>query len=186
MIESLPADAWLALAVPDVGKTLAKVVRALQANPLIGAQYAQVEKRVRDRTGIDLGEDILTLGDVGLFARGNSATVVAEAREQTLERLRALIGPRAHDRLRVGGPVHASSGLGDTPLFRKATGALGGRPTLFVDFGAALKVAEASPRHRDDAHFERARPRLRHIEYVAGGVRRTGGLDVARGVIGLR
>jgi hypothetical protein len=186
LIESAPADAWLALAVPDVGRTLTKVADALKANPLIAAQYAQVAERVRARTGLDLDKDILTLGDVGLFARGSSATLEAEAGTATLQRLRALAASRTKHRLRVSAPVDAATTLGGTPLFEKAAAAIGARPTLFVDFGAALRVAAASPHHRDDAHFERALPRLRHIEYVAGGAVRDSDLDVARGVIGLR
>lgn len=186
LIESLPADAWLGLAVPDVGQMLGKVVGALKSNPLIAAQYANIAQRVRARTGLDIDKDILTLGDVGLFARGDTATLVAEARATTLLRLRALIGPRAHHRLRVTGPVHAANALGDTPLFKKAAAAIGQRPTLFVDFAAALKVAATSPHHRGDSHFKRALPHLRHIEYIAGGARRDGGLDVVRGVIGIR
>lgn len=186
LIESVPADAWLALAVPDVGKTLSKIADALKANPLIASQYPRVAAAVRARTGLDIDKDILTLGDVGLFARGTTATVFAEAGSTTLARLRALVPSQAHHRLQVRGPLHAASPLGDTPLFQKAAAAIGRRPTLFADFTAALKVAEASPHHRRDAGFKRALPRLRHIEYVAAGARREGGLDVARGVIGLR
>ena len=186
LIESMPADAWLALAVPDVGQTLGKIAGALRSNPLIAARYAEVASRIRTRTGIDLDQDILTLGDVGLFARGRTGTVVAEAGAQTLQRLRAFVEPRAHGRLQVSGPVHPDETIGSTPLFQKAAAAIGQRPTLFVDFGPALDVAAASPHHRDDARFKRALPRLRHIEYIAAGARRDGGLDVARAVIGLR
>lgn len=186
MIESLPADAWLALAVPDVGPTLRKALDALKANPLIAAGYAQIAARIQAQTGISIDNDVLTLGDVGLFARGQTATVVAQARAQTLRRLRAFALSRAAHRVRVSGPVRAANPLGATPLFRKAAAAIGRRPTLFVDFGAALRVAVASPHHHDDARFKRALPRLRHIEYVAAGARRDGGLDVARAVIGLR
>ncbi|HEX6715403.1 MAG TPA: DUF3352 domain-containing protein [Thermoleophilaceae bacterium] len=186
LIESLPADAWLALAVPDVGQTLGTVVGALKSSPLIAAQYGRVADAIRARTGLDLSKDILTLGDVGFYARGKTATLVAEAQQGTLERLRTFVQTRANHRLTVTAPVRADETLGDTPLFRKAAVAIGQRPTLFVDFGPALEVAAASPHHRDDAHFARALPRLRHIEYIAAGARRDGGLDVARGVIGLR
>jgi hypothetical protein len=191
MIESLPADAWLALAVPDVGRVLGKIASALKANPLIASQYAQIADRFRARTGLDLDKDILTLGDIGLFVRGTTpsravGTLAVQSRPATLARLRALIEPRAAHRLRVRAPVKAASALGDTALFRKAAAALGGRPTLFADFGRALELAASSPRHRSDAHFQRALPRLRHIEFVAAGARRDAGLDVARIVLGLR
>jgi hypothetical protein len=191
LIESMPADAWLALAVPDAGAALSKVAAALKANPLIASQYAQVAQKFRARTGVDLDKDILGLGDVGLFVRGKTpssagATVVAQSGAASLRRLQGLAARAGHGRVQVGRPAEVSQPLGSTPLFAKATAAIGQRPTLFMDFAPALRLAAASPHHRGDAHFQRALPRLRHIEYIAAGARRDGGLDVARGVIGLR
>jgi hypothetical protein len=191
LIESMPADAWLALAIPDVGQALSKVAGALKANPLIAAQYAQAAQRVRAKTGLDLDKDILKLGDVGLFVRGSrpasaAATVVAESSASSLRRLNALAARAPHGRLNVRPPATTAQALGATSLFAKANAAIGSRPTLFVDFAPALRLAAASPHHRADAHFQRALPRLRHIEYIAAGARRDGDLDVVRGVIGLR
>ena len=191
LIESMPAGAWLALAVPDVGQTLSKVADALKANPLIAAQYGQVAQRFRQRTGLDLDNDILKLGDVGLFAKGTtksslSATVVAESQGATLRRLQALASQAKHGHLQVRAPKRAAQPLGATPLFAKAKAAIGQRPTLLVDFASALALAAKSPHHRGDAEFQRMLPRLRHVEYVAAGARQDGGLDVARAVIGLR
>ena len=191
LIESMPAQAWLALAVPDVGQALGKVATALKANPLIASQYGRVADAFRRRTGLDLEKDLLTLGDVGVFARGTTpatvrGTLVVESRRATLRRLRALIAAHAKHRVAVRPPRRPVTALGDTTLFKKAAAAVGSRPTLFVDLGPALGLAAASPHHRSDAHFQEALPRLRHIEYVAAGVRREDGLDVARGVIGLR
>jgi Protein of unknown function (DUF3352) len=186
LIESMPGDAWLALAVPDAGATLGKIVASLKGNPIIASQYAQVAQRIRTRTGLDVDNDILTLGDVGVFARGMTATLVAEAHSSTLQRVRSLIPARASRRVHVAAPTRAAVALGTRPLFTKARAAIGERPTLFVDFAQALDLAAASPHHQRDAHFARALPRLRHIEFVAAGARRDGDLDVARGVIGLR
>jgi hypothetical protein len=82
--------------------------------------------------------------------------------------------------------AHPSARLGSTALFQKAAAAIGQRPTLFVDFGSALKLAAQSPRHAQDAHFQKALPHLEHVEYVAVGARRDDGLDVVRAVVGLR
>jgi hypothetical protein len=77
LIESLPANSWLAAAVPQVGQALGKVTRALKANPLIAAQYAQVAGQFRARTGLDLDKDVLAaLGDVGVFVRGTTPRTV--------------------------------------------------------------------------------------------------------------
>jgi hypothetical protein len=186
LIESLPADSWLALALPAVGQTLGKLASVVRANPLLAAPYAAYAERLHTRTGLDVDKDLLTLGDVGLFARGKSGTVVAQASGATLRRLRAFVEPATQRHLRVSGPVRARTTLGASPLFRKAAAAIGQRPTLFVDFAKALRVAAGSSQHRDDARFKRALPRLRHIEFMAAGARRDGGLDVARAVIGLR
>jgi hypothetical protein len=191
LIESMPADAWLALAVPDVGQTLSKLAGALKANPLIAAQYGQVAQRFRQGTGLDIDNDILKLGDLGVFATGRTkstaaATVVAQSPRATLRRLQALASKAKQGHLRVQAPRRAAQTLGSTPLFAKAKAAVGGRPTLFVDFAPALALAAKSPHHRGDADFQRALPRLRNIEFIAAGARQDAGLDVARAVIGLR
>jgi hypothetical protein len=186
LIESMPANAWLAFAVPDVGATLAKVAAALKSNPLIAAQYSQIAQQLRQRTGLDLDHDLLALGDVGLFARGASGTIVAQAPSATVRRLRALAAASTNGRLRVRGPARAANALADVPLFKEAAAVVGERPTLYVDFVRALRVAQASPHHRDDSDFKRALPRLRHVQFIAAGARRDGDLDVARAVIGLR
>jgi hypothetical protein len=82
--------------------------------------------------------------------------------------------------------LHPAARLGDSDLFRKAAAAIGERPTVFVDVGPALKLAAASPHHRADERFQRALPRLQHLEYAALGARREGNLDVLRAVLGLR
>lgn len=191
LIDSFPADAWFAAAAPQVGQALAKVVGALKANPLIAAQYGAMAKAFRARTGLDVGDDLLTLGDVGVFARGMkpsaaSAKLVARARASTLRRLRALIGPPTRGRVGVVGGVRPASRLGDTPLFEKAAAAIGGRPAVFADFARALELVRRSPHHGSDAHFQQALSLLRHVEFVAAGARRGAGADVLRGVIGLR
>jgi hypothetical protein len=102
LIEALPADSWVALALPQVGQALQKITAALKANPIIGGQYARVSAQVKRRTGLDVERDVLAgLGDVGAFVRGSSARtvgggVVLQARDgaalrRSLGRLPALI-----------------------------------------------------------------------------------------------
>ena len=191
LIETFPADAWLAAAAPKVGDALTKLVTALEANPLIGAQYGAFADGVRARIGLDIDKDLRTLGDVGLFVRGTTpssaaGTLVAQGKSTTLQRLRALLAAHTNGRLGLRAAVRPGSRLGDTPLFQRATAAVGGRPTVFVDLTRALELARASARHRAHGHLQQALPRLRHIEFIAAGARRAAGLDVLRGVIGLR
>ncbi|HYZ29404.1 MAG TPA: DUF3352 domain-containing protein [Thermoleophilaceae bacterium] len=191
LIETFPADAWLAAAAPKVGETLTKALAALKANPLIAAQYGALADSFRARTGLDIDKDLLTLGDAGLFARGTTpssagGTLVAHAKSATLQRLRALLASRTKGRLGVRAAVRPAARLGAAPLFEKATAAVGGRPTVFVDFARALELARASAHDRSRGHLQQALPRLRHIEFIAAGARRAAGLDVVRGVVGLR
>ena len=159
---------------------------------------------------------LAAVGDVGVFAHGTTprtvrgGVVIASSKParlaRTLRRVPALInqntaghvaavprrggfdvtGPRMARPFQVRTTVHPSGALGDTDLFKKAAAAIGERPTLFVAFAKALKLAARSPQHRSDADFKQAVPRLRHIEFVAAGARQDGGLDVLRGVVGLR
>jgi hypothetical protein len=80
---------------------------------------------------------------------------------------------------------HPNGRLGDSSLFQKAATAVGSRPTLFVAFAPALRLAAASPHHKNDSDFKQALPHLEHIDYVAVGARRDAGLDVLRTVIGI-
>jgi hypothetical protein len=201
LIEAMPADAWLAAAVPDVGPVLQKLAAGLQANPLIGAQYKQVLARVKAQTGIDIGRDVLaTLNDVGIYVQGTTPKLVHAGLWLTspkVMRLRrtvakaAALAPhgslkRLHVTVAKRFAAPSGGGLGDTDSFNKAQALIGGRPTVFVNFGKALQLAQASPHHKNDAKFQQALPHLRHIEYIAGGARREGQLDVLRGVVGLR
>jgi Protein of unknown function (DUF3352) len=159
---------------------------------------------------------LAAVGDVGLFARGTTQRTVRgglliaspkpAALARTLRRLPAVINRNGGGHLaataRAGGfdvkgrrmarpfqvrrAVHPNGKLGQTDLFKTAAAAIGGRPTVFVDVGRALKLSATSPHHRSEPDFKRALPRLRQIEFVAVGARRDAGLDVLRGVIGLR
>jgi hypothetical protein len=80
LIEQLPADAWFAAALPQVGQALTKLTDALKLNPLIAAAYAGVEARVKKGTGLDLERDVLAgIGDVAAFARGSTKATVGGA-----------------------------------------------------------------------------------------------------------
>ena len=199
LIDSMPASAWLALALPDVGPTLGNLAKALGSNPFTGVKYGQFRAHVKKAMGLDLQTDVFdAVGDFGAFVQGTTprtahGTLVVGSRKgasaaRLLRQGRRALPARAAKRMTLmpASRLHPRSRLADTLLFRKAQALLGGRPLVFVDFGKALALAEATPHHHDDAHFRRALPHLRHVDYAAAGVRRDGGVDVLRGVIGLR
>ncbi|MGH2741870.1 MAG: DUF3352 domain-containing protein [Thermoleophilaceae bacterium] len=66
----LPADAWLALAQPDLGKTIETYLDLIGSS--IGGRDV-IEQQFRAETGLDLEEDVISwMGDWGVFARGTS------------------------------------------------------------------------------------------------------------------
>ena len=66
----LPADAWLALAQPDLGKTIQGYLD-LFAGAAGGTEL--LEQQFRSETGLDLQEDVISwMGDWSLFVRGTS------------------------------------------------------------------------------------------------------------------
>lgn len=159
LIESLPASAWFALAVPDVGPALGQVVAALEANPLIAAPLEGFARRFEDRTGLDLERDVIgAVGDIALFALGNGprkagGAVIETARPAALAKALRRLPRMRGGRLRVieradrvvalhrARALPTGAELGQTPLFAKARQAIGERPTMVVDVRQAARHA---------------------------------------------
>jgi Protein of unknown function (DUF3352) len=70
LVNELPADSWLALAQPDLGKVLDYYVEAFGQS--VGGRDA-VAAQFQALTGLDLDRDLLGwMGDFGVFVRGTS------------------------------------------------------------------------------------------------------------------
>jgi hypothetical protein len=66
----LPADSWLAIAQPDLGKTLERYLDLFAAQMGVSDAIAQ---QLMQATGLDLHDDVLSwMGDWALFVRGTS------------------------------------------------------------------------------------------------------------------
>jgi uncharacterized protein DUF3352 len=66
----LPADSWLAMGQPDLGKTIDSYLE-LAAGAVGGRDV--IEQQLEAATGLDLQEDVISwMGDWGLFVRGTS------------------------------------------------------------------------------------------------------------------
>lgn len=73
LLRALPGSSWAALAVPNAGRSLQGVFGQL-AGAFGGAA---VEGQVRRQFGLDLQQDVFSwMGDLGLFARGSSVSIV--------------------------------------------------------------------------------------------------------------
>jgi hypothetical protein len=118
LMNELPADSWLALAQPDLGKVLDHYVEAFGAS--VGGREA-LETQLRAMTGLDLERDVLGwMGDFAVFVRGttvrelNGAVVIEtkdpDASGRLLSRLEALAeGSEQSSGTRVG-PLSAPGG----------------------------------------------------------------------------
>lgn len=153
LLEELPAESWVALGQPDVGKYLSQLVDTFAG--LAGGRDA-IAAQVRQRTGLDLDRDILGwIGDLGIFVQGTDPSsigggVVIESTDAAASR-RALAALRRLIETEGGADIRAADGGfqvrdGDTPagvffLQREdrvviaygeqaATAALGGGPGL--------------------------------------------------------
>jgi hypothetical protein len=66
----VPADAWLAMAQPELGKTLEAYADMVGSS--VGGRDV-IEQQLRAATGLDLQEDVISwMGDWGVFVRGTS------------------------------------------------------------------------------------------------------------------
>ena len=118
LMNELPADSWLALAQPDLGKVLDYYAEAFGAS--VGGREA-LESQLRTMTGLDLERDVLGwMGDFAVFVRGtsvselNGAIVIEtkdpEASGRLLARLEVLIERSEQSSGTRVGPLSAPGG----------------------------------------------------------------------------
>jgi hypothetical protein len=73
----LPADSWLAIAQPDLGKTISYFVDAFGG--LVGGRD-MLAQQLKAATGLDLDKDVISwMGDWSLFVRGESVAELSGA-----------------------------------------------------------------------------------------------------------
>ena len=108
LLGDVPADAWLALGQPDLGKTHRRAARPASAQR--SAAGTQIEQQLRAATGLNLDEAVGWMGDFSIFVRGESRPG-ARRRARRRDRRRGELGqdaagraaPRAHRRRRHAG-----------------------------------------------------------------------------------
>lgn len=78
LLASLPADAWLALDLGDLGEVVDNVLD--QSDEIIGFSRETLVAQVRSRTGIDLDRDVLSwLGESAIFVSGTDSSDIGGA-----------------------------------------------------------------------------------------------------------
>jgi hypothetical protein len=172
VIGSLPGDAWAALGLGDVGGTLKRTIDQFSSGGIGAGVISALNRQLRQSTGLDLNRDIIAaIGDVGLFASGNSLLTVGggavitspdpRAAQRLVTKLGALI-------TRFGRAQHVSVGRAAIPgakgiriLSPKLPGAINlvtAGNKLVVAYGdAATRSAIKSPRTLgDNPDFQQA------------------------------
>ncbi len=72
LLTDLPGGSWFAIAVADLGPMLERNLDQLSSSGLPGA--GEIERQVRERTGLDLGDDVFGwLDDAAAFVQGTSS-----------------------------------------------------------------------------------------------------------------
>ncbi len=73
VIRSLPADAWAAFGVPNLGDTASALIDMVSEMPGAENARAQANQAVQAELGLDLEEDILSwMGDTAFFVQGTN------------------------------------------------------------------------------------------------------------------
>jgi hypothetical protein len=197
LVTSLPGDSWFAIAIPQLGHALAHGLDQLSSSGLPGA--GELERQVRERTGLELGEVFGWLGDAAAFVAGTErpeirAGLIAETSDPqasmdvlaALERLPGVEADVVGDSLvaargtTVDEAVEPAESLGDAPGFRAATDALGDDfpPGLYLDLPALFSVAEQGS--DGDIDYDAIRPYTSAFGSLIAGTRVDGDLVLSR------
>ena len=73
LVRELPSDAWVALGVPDLGQVIQQMIEMVAEMPGMASASEEVSASVKQETGLDLEEDILSwMGDSALFVQGTN------------------------------------------------------------------------------------------------------------------
>lgn len=170
LVGALPADSWLALGSPQVGRELRRTVSQLSGGVGEGV-LSVLRQQLQAQTGLDFDRDVLpSLGDVALFMRGSSlltvggGIVVETPDPAAARRVVGGLGPLV---TREGGAMGlrvASTTVGGaqgfkvtSPRFPGAVNVVAGRDRMVIAYGDSATSAALLPQGRlEDAPAYRA------------------------------
>jgi Protein of unknown function (DUF3352) len=173
-VAALPGDAWLALGVGNVGGRIDQTLeQAGQLGAFAGVNLEEILDRLREQSGIDLREDLLSwMGDAAVFVRGTSVADAGGAlvvSSKDAAKSRAAIGKIATFLRRQGASVRElpstpgvdeglQLGFGDGPQVILA--AAGDRFIAAVGQPALRAALEPAQKLGDNQRFQEAADHL--------------------------
>jgi hypothetical protein len=187
----------LAIAIPKLGQALEHGLDQLTSSGLPGAR--ELERQVRERTGLALADVFSWLGDTAAFVSGTeiarfSAGLIAETNDPAastdvaaaLERIPGVEAAVDGDSVvavrgtTVDEALDPAERLGDAPGFAAATQALGDDfpPGFYLDLPSFFKVAEQGS--DGDVDYDAIRPYTDAFASLVAGSRLDGDLVLSR------
>jgi hypothetical protein len=120
LLSSLPADAWLALGLSDIGAAVGNGVEQVEKANVPGLDGEAIREQLSSETGIDLDQDVIdALGDAAVFVSGTSQSSIGgalviesknpEASAELLTKVQDLITTQSGGELEVE-PLASTSG----------------------------------------------------------------------------
>ncbi len=101
LLGEMPADAWLTLAIADVGTSIDALFDTFARLPFPGASRESIDRGLREETGLGLDDILSWMGDVAIFVQGTNfqemgggvtiETSDPDATRNVIDRLRALM-----------------------------------------------------------------------------------------------
>jgi hypothetical protein len=79
LLESMPGDSFVALASPEFGETIKKIVDLIEENGIPGQVPPHQLKKSLEQSGIDIERIAGSLGDLALFVEGSSESTLGGA-----------------------------------------------------------------------------------------------------------
>ena len=118
LLEDLPAEAWLAVGLGDVGSAIDQGIDTLDQG---GLESEAIESQLRAQTGIDLDALTAALGEAAFFVKGRTVAdlggaLVIQDKDQTvtanlLDRLQTLIAQQSQGTVKVQPLAGAAAGF---------------------------------------------------------------------------
>lgn len=170
LVSALPGDSWLAFGARALGQSLRSALAQLAAS-MGEAVMSAVRQQLRAETGLDLDRDVLAaLGDVALFARGNTlpgvggGVVVQTPDPAAGRRLVDKLQPFVERQVKAGGARVAATTIGGARGFRVAAPEL---PNPVNVVAKADRIVIAYGDSATDAAFSSASPLSASPDYKA-------------------